>query len=73
MKSLNQIFKRLFELKHVTFLNLELISVVLFAIVALVGPMSYVRLSFQAIIVLFMIAVYEYHKREGKNHKAETT
>ena len=66
MKSLNRIFKRIFELKHVTFLNLELISTVLFAIVALVGPMDYFRLSFQAIIVLFMIAVYGYHKREKK-------
>ncbi len=66
MKSLYRIFKRLFELKYVTFLNLELISAVLFAIVALVGPMGYVRLSIQAIIVLFMIAVYEYHKREKK-------
>ncbi len=66
MKSLNQIFKRLFELKYVTFLNLELISAVLFAIVALVGPRGYVRLLVQVIIVLFMIAVYEYHRREKK-------
>ena len=66
MKSLNQISKRLFELKYVTFLNLELISAVLFAIVALVGPRGYVRSLVQAIIVLFMIAVYEYHRREKK-------
>ncbi len=66
MKSLNQIFKRLFELKYVTFLNLELISAVLFAIVALVGPMNYFRLSVQAMIVLFMIAVYVYYKGEKK-------
>ena len=66
MKSLNQIFKRLFEFKHVTFLNLELISAVLFSIVTLVGPRGYVRSLVQAIIVLFMIAVYEYHRREKK-------
>ena len=67
MKALGLIFKKLFELKFVTILNLELISVVLFAIVALVGPIGYIRISIQFGIILFMIAAYIYYVSEKKN------
>lgn len=54
------------ELKKITFLNLELISLVLFAIVAFVGPMGLVRTLFQSSIVLFMLIVFVYYWRERK-------
>ena len=53
-------------LKLITFLNLELISSVLFAIVALVGPMEYIRILVLFAIAIFMIMVFIYYMREKK-------
>ncbi len=53
-------------MKIITFLNLELISAVLFAIVTLVGPSGYIRISVQAVIIVFILLVLVYYLREKK-------
>jgi len=53
-------------LKKITFINLELISLVLFAIVTFVGPRGLVTIVFQSDIVLFMLIVFVYYWRERK-------
>ena len=56
-----------YELKLVTFLNLELILSVLFAIVTLVGPAGFIRAAIQIIIIVFMTLAYAYYLREKKS------
>lgn len=57
-------------MKLVTFLNLELISSVLFAIVLLVGLAGYVRIVVQSGIVFFYdIRIYLLHAREKTERK----
>jgi len=60
-------------LKLITFLNLELISSVLFAIVALVGPMEYIRILVLFAIAIFMIMVFIYYMREKKRFLKQTS
>ncbi len=60
-------------LKLITFLNLELISSVLFAIVALVGPMEYIRILVLFAIAIFMIMVFIYYMREKKRFSKEAS
>ena len=60
-------------LKLITFLNLELISSVLFAIVALVGPMEYIRILVLFAIAIFMIMVFIYYMREKKRSSKQAS
>ena len=60
-------------MKLITFLNLELISSVLFAIVALVGPMEYIRILVLFAIAIFMIMVFIYYMREKKRFLKQTS
>ena len=60
-------------LKLITFLNLELISSVLFAIVVLVGPMEYIRILVLFAIAIFMIMVFIYYMREKKRSSKEAS
>ena len=60
-------------LKLITFLNLELISSVLFAIVVLVGPMEYIRILVLFAIAIFMIMVFIYYMREKKRSSKQAS